>query len=168
MPYNNSNALTDREFYTGVSRFLDVTQDTIRRYWTNGFYEFIVREVWLKGTLRIPHLGTFSLKHMDEKFQTQTDVDGNKVVYRVPERDIPVFTPADDFTNDVNFEGVTKNYRRRAKANRLNPADIRRQERIKQFGEYGSIDPERVEIAKENFKEMLNKKKEESEGKSNS
>ena len=166
MPYNNGGAITDKEFYTGVSRFLDVTYPTVRKYWEDGFYEFIVREIWLKGSLRIPHLGTFNLKHMDESFQRQKGPDGKEVVYRVPERDIPIFTPADDFTNDVNFQGVTKKFRKRAKNNKLNAADIRRQERALQFGEYGSIGQERVEQSKQNFQEMLaqkKKKKEESE-----
>ena len=166
MPYNNGGAITDKEFYTGVSRFLDVTYRTVGKYWEDGFYEFIVREIWLKGSLRIPHLGTFSLQHIDESFQTQTNADGEKVVYRVPERDIPIFTPGDDFINDVNFEGVTKKYRKRAKANKLNPADVRRQERVVKFGNYGSMSPERVEQAKQNFQEMLEQKKKEKEGES--
>lgn len=161
MPYNNTNALTDKEFYAGTARLMDYKASTIRKYWEDGLYEFIVRELFFRGSIRIPHLGTFSLKHLEETYSKQTDANGNPVVYKVPERDIPVFTPHDTFINDVNNMGVTKKFRKRAKAGKLNPADIKRQERADLLGDFGSMSEERQAIAKGNFAEKLAKLKEE-------
>ena len=161
MPYNNTNALTDKEFYAGIARLMDNKPTTVRKYWEDGIYEFIVRELFFRGSIRIPHIGTISLKHLEKTYSRQTDVNGKPVVYEVPERDIPVFTPHDDFINDVNNMGVTKRFRKRAKAGKLNPADIRRQERADLLGDFGSLSEERQAIAKENFAEKLAKMKEE-------
>lgn len=160
MPYNNSNELTDKEFYMGVARFLGVTYQTAKKYWEDGFNEFIVRELYFKGSCRIPHLGTFALKHMAEGFSNQKDENGNDVVYKILERDIPYFTPHDTFVNDVNMQGVTKKYRKRLKKGQLTQRDYERQIRAEKIGAFGSMSAERIEKSKENFQELLKKKKE--------
>ena len=165
MPYNNSDKNTDKELYTEVARLLGVTVPTVRKYFIDGFYEAIVRFCYLKGKCTLPNLGTISLVHEDEYYQTQKNEKGEEVIYRVAARDKPVFHPHDTFINDVNCLGVTKAYRKRAKKNQLTVMDYRRQQRAAELGSYGSMTPERIEQSKENFKELLEKKKKEKEAK---
>ena len=159
MPYGNSNAITDKEFYAGIARFLNVTSATVKKYWVDGIVEFIIRELYYRGTCRVPHLGTFSLIHEPESMQVQKNENGNEVTYVVPERDRPVFTPHDDMINDVNMQGVTKRYRKRAKAGQLNQRDYVRQQRSEKLGIFGSLTDQRIEASKADFKEMLEQRK---------
>lgn len=161
MPYNNSDKNTDKELYVEIARLLNLTVPTVRRYMVEGFYEALVRFIYLKGKCTIPNLGTFNLIHEEEYYQTQTNADGEQVIYRVPARDKPVFTPHDTFLNDVNCLGVTKAYRKRARKNQLTAMDYRRQQRAAELGSYGTLSAERIESSKENFKELLEKKKKE-------
>lgn len=166
MPYNNSNKQTDKEFYATVARLLNVTPATVKKYWVEGFYEAFVRELYLKGGCRLPLMGNFSLKQIAESFQEQTSPSGEKVVYRVPERDIPTYQPSDDVINDCNMMGVTKAYRKRVKAGKLTQRDYQRQIRAERLGVYGSLSKERIEQSKEDFKKKLKKIKEEKESES--
>lgn len=167
MPYNNSDKNTNKEFYTEVARLLGVTVPTVKRYWEDGFYEAIVRFIFLKGKCFLPHLGTYTTVYENEYFQEQTNENGEKVVYKVPARDKPVFTPHDTFENDINNMGVTKKYRKRVKKGQLSYMDYKRQERAALLGaNFGSMSPERLQAQKENFKELLEKKKQEKEGES--
>lgn len=163
MPYGNSNKNTDKELYTDISRLLGVSPQTVKRYIIDGFYEAIVRRIYLQRSCTIPNLGTFTLIHEPESYQKQVNESGEEVIYKVPARDKPVFTPHDTFINDVNYMGVTKAYRKRARKNQLTAMDYRRQQRAAELGEYGSKAQERIEQSKENFKELLKKKKEKKE-----
>ena len=95
----------------------------------------------------------------------QKGPNGEEVVYRVPARDKPIFTPHDTFINDVNCLGVTKAYRKRAKKNQLTAMDYRRQQRAAELGNYGSMTEERIDSAKQDFKELLAQKKKENKEK---
>ena len=167
MPYNNSEKQTDKEFYTTFARLLNVTPATVKRYWVEGFYEAFVRELYLKGGCRLPLMGNFSLKHISESYQEQKNIDGKQVVYRVPERDVPYYIPSDNVINDCNMMGVTKAYRKRAKAGKLTQRDYQRQIRAERLGVYGSLSKERIEKSKEDFKETLEKVKQEKEDEAN-
>lgn len=166
MPYNNSDLLTNKEFFAIVARLLNVSTKTVQKYWEDGFYEAIVRQLYLTRNCRLPHLGTFGLRYMPEGESQQTTPDGKKVTYKIPERDIPIFTPHDDFINDVNCMGVTKKYRKRANNGKLTYHDYKRQKRAEEFGTFGSsanLTPDRIEKSKEDFKDYLDKIKEEKE-----
>lgn len=165
MPYGNSDKNTDKELYTDIARLLGVTVATVRRYIIEGFYEALVRRIYLKGSVTVPNLGTFTLVHEEEYYQTQKDENGEEVIYKVPARDKPVFTPHDTFINDVNCMGVTKAYRKRAKKNQLTAMDYRRQQRASELGNYGSMAKERIDQSKANLQELLNKKKEQNKKK---
>ena len=121
----------------------------------------------MQRSCTIPNLGTFTLVHEPESYQKQINDKGEEVIYKVPARDKPVFTPHDTFINDVNYMGVTKAYRKRVRKNQLTAMDYRRQQRAAELGEYGSKAQERIEQSKENFKELLKKKKEKKEAKAN-
>ena len=163
MPYGNSNKNTGKELFTDIARLLDVSPQTAKRYIIDGLYEAIVRRIYLQRSCTIPNLGTFTLVHEPESYQKQINDNGEEVIYKAPARDKPVFTPHDTFINDVNYMGVTKAYRKRAKKNQLTAMDYRRQQRAAELGEYGSKAQERIEQSKENFKELLKKKKEKKE-----
>lgn len=165
MPYNKTNSITDKEFYSGIARLLDVTPTTVKRYWEEGFNEFIIRELYFRGNCRLPHFGTFSLMHENESVQVQKDANGEEVVYVVPERDKPIFTPHDTLVNDVNMQGVTKKYRRRLKENQLTRRDLERQKRADKLGVFGSIEDQRIEASKAGFQELLKKRREGKEDK---
>ena len=165
MPYGNSNKNTDKELFTDIARLLDVSIQTVRRYVVDGFYEAVVRRLYAKGSCTIPNLGTFTLVHEPESYQKQKNENGEEVIYRVPARDKPVFIPHDTFINDVNFMGVTKAYRKRAKKNQLTAMDYRRMQRAEELGDFGSKKKKKIQESKRNFKEMLDKKKEKQEDK---
>ena len=167
MPYGNSDKNTGKELYTDIARILDVSPQTVKKYIADGFYEAIVRRIYLQRSCTIPNLGTFTLVHEPESYQKQINDKGEEVIYKVPARDKPVFTPHDTFINDVNYMGVTKAYRKRVRKNQLTAMDYRRQQRAAELGEYGSKAQERIEQSKENFKELLKKKKEKKEAKAN-
>lgn len=159
MPYNNSDKNTDKELYVEVARLLGVTVSTVRKYFVDGFYEAFVRLTWAKGSCTIPHFGTITLVHEPERYQVQKNAEGEEVIYKVPARDKPVFTPHDTFINDVNNLGVTKSYRKRMKRNQLTTMDYRRQQRAEELGNFGSMSPERIEKSKEDWKKKLEEKK---------
>lgn len=164
MPYNNSSKKqTDKEVYTGMGRLIGVTAATMKKYLIEAVYEYIVRTLWLVGVVRIPNLGTFTLRRVAENVQVQRNIDGEEVIYRVPERDVPVFTPHDTFINDVNMMGVTKAYRKRKKNGVLTENDYKRQQRADIFGVYGSLSKERIEASEKEFGEFLDGLKKEAE-----
>lgn len=165
MPYNNSSSLTDKEFYTGVSRFLGVTPSTAKRYLEDGFYEFIIRELITKQSCRIPLLGMIKLEYKEGGISTQMK-NGEQVMYEIPARYLPIFVPHDIMVNDVNIHGVTKKFRKRQKNNQLNEADYRRQLRRKEMclDEEDAVETYRqlMEKKKEKFREDLERKVSES------
>ena len=158
MPYDTGDN-TDKEFYAGVARLLNVKPETVKRYWVEGFNEFIVRQIYFKGSCRLPYMGRFGIKKIAESIQKQTDGNGGTVVYRVPERYVPVFYPHDTMVNDINMQGVTKQYRLRYKKGALTERDYRRQLRAESVNAEGSLLEEQVEAAKEKFHSYLRDKK---------
>ena len=157
--------LTDKEFFTQMARFADVTDPrTCAKYWYAAC-EVIIRELFYNGTCRVPTLGTFTTRHIEETVQVQKGPNGEKVVYPVMARDVPEFIPHDDMINDINMQGVTKAYRRRLKAGTLTQRDYERQVRAEALGVVGSLSEERINASKDKFKEMLNEKKRKIKGK---
>ena len=164
MAWGNTT-LTDKEFFTQMARFADVNSlQTVQKYWYAAC-EVIIRELFYNGTCRVPGLGTFSTRKVGEQIQIQKGPEGREVVYRVPEREVPVFTPHDDMINDINMQGVTKQYRKRLKAGTLTQRDYERQVRAEALGVAGSLSEERIEASKKKFKEMLDEKKKKIKGK---
>lgn len=164
MAWGNTT-LTDKEFFTQMARFADVNSlQTVQKYWYAAC-EVIIRELFYNGTCRVPGLGTFSTRKVGEQIQIQKGPEGREVVYRVPEREVPVFTPHDDMINDINMQGVTKQYRKRLKAGTLTQRDYERQVRAEALGVIGSLSEERIEASKKKFKEMLDEKKKKIKGK---
>ena len=157
--------LTDKEFFTQMARFADVNNlQTVQKYWYAAC-EVIIRELFYNGTCRVPGLGTFSTRKVGEQVQIQKGPGGKEVIYRVPEREVPIFTPHDDMINDINMQGVTKAYRRRLRAGTLTQRDYERQVRAEALGVVGSLSEERINASKDKFKEMLNEKKRKIKGK---
>ena len=157
--------LTDKEFFKQMARFADVSSlETVQKYWYAAC-EVIIRELFYNGTCRVPGLGTFSTRKVGEQVQIQKGPDGKEAVYKVPEREVPIFTPHDDMINDINMQGVTKAYRRRLKAGALTQRDYERQVRAEALGVVGSLSEERITASKEKFKKMLDEKKKKIKGK---
>ena len=166
MPCNNSDKNTDKEFYAEVARLLNVTVPTAKRYWIDGFYEVIVRMMYRSGGCRLPNLGNFFSVHEEEYFQSQKDPahpKGEKILYKVPARDRPEFTPHDTFINDINNMAVTKAARKRVRRQQLTSSDFKRIQRASSLGDYGSITPDRVKKAEDSLLEKLEEKKKEKE-----
>lgn len=160
MPCGKSEEITDKEFYTGVARLLDVPVKQVKTFWENGFNEFIVREIFFRGSCRLPGIGSFRTKKIAESFQVQKNIEGKEIVYKVPERDVPIFDAHDNFINDINMHGVTKAYRKRLKKNALTHRDYLRQIRAETLGVEGSISAERMRESKENFHAFLKDRRE--------
>lgn len=160
----NITSSKTKEFYSLVSKLIDVPVTSVEKYW-EGFFEVISRRLYLTGVCDIPYLGEMRLVHRDESIQTQNH-NGREIRYYVPSRNIPVFTPEDDFVNDVNMMGVTKTYRNRAKKDMLSERDYKRLKRAAELGiktEEEKIEEEekRKKENKEMFTQLLRKKRSE-------
>lgn len=161
----NGAALTDKEFFKQMARFADVTNlETVQKYWYAAC-EVIIRELFYNNTCRTPGLGTFSTRKVGEQIQIQKGPEGKEVVYKVPEREVPIFIPSDDMINDINMQGVTKAYRRRLRAGALTQRDYERQIRAEALGVTGSLSEERIIASKAKFKKILEEKKKKVKGK---
>ena len=107
-----------------MCRWADSLSTQTASKWWNAAFEVIVRNVYLQGSCRIPGLGVITTKEVKETYQKQINPEtGETVVYKVPARVLPYLIASDDFVNDVNAEGVTKQYRKRLKANALTMRD---------------------------------------------
>lgn len=164
MPYNNDYDLTKKEFFALASKIIEGNPKpkTAEKYW-EGFLEVIAREIYYHGSCRLPHLGKFTVKHIEEKIQIQKTPEGKEISYKVPERDIPVFTPHDDFINDMNYKGVTKQYRKRLKQGRLTARDYRRQLKSEYIADNlpdETTGDERLQKFKDDFAKRLEQLKE--------
>lgn len=152
-------ALTDKEFYTLMARYADVTNlSTVEKYY-RAMVEVIIRELYIHQTCRLPLLGTFNVREVSEGVQVQYGPDGKEHMYKIPARIVPVFVPHDDFTNDVNMQAVTKLARRRVKNNAMTARDYQRQIRADALGVSGALSQERMDKSKKEFIEMLRKSK---------
>lgn len=159
------HGLTEKEFLTLACRFTDSTNIATAKKWWDAFYEVIIREMFFNGTCRVPNVGTFFTQEHGEYLQKNKDINGKEVIYTVPARQFPYFDASDQFINDINMMGVTKQYRKRLTKGMLTAADYERQIRAESLGVVGSLSEERIEKAKEAFKEVLKKKKKKTKGK---
>ena len=151
--------LSDKEFYTLMARYAGVNNiSTVEKYW-KAAVEVMIRELYINHTCRCPLIGTFNVKEIGESFQVQRGRDGEEKVYKVDARISPVFTPHDDFINDINMFAVTKSGRRRIRQNSMTERDYQRQVRAESLGIVGSLSEERMEASKKKFLELLQKKK---------
>lgn len=151
----------EQDFYDGIAKILGIKSNKVRKLWEEGFYEFIVRELYLRGSCVVPLLGKFSMKKCGEDIRVYTKPDGEQIVYRIPERYIPFFMNNDIFINDCNMRGVTNKYRIRLENNALTSADYRRILRANAIDELndGKFEEESIEESKERFKRLLESKK---------
>ena len=162
---SNRPRITKTQFFKEVCRFADCANtETPAKYWS-AIYEVIVRHLYYDECIKVPFLGTFSLREVGESIQVQTDADGNEVVYRVPARRVPVFTPEDNFIDDVNMTGVTKAYRKRLKKGTLTQRDYERKCRAEALNVDGNLPEKYAEAAKEKFAESLKEKVKKFKGK---
>lgn len=153
-----SSRTSDIELYRLVARELDCTAQTARRY-VDAIVEVIAKEVYLSGCCRVPNLGIFDAKHIDEKIQKQVH-DGELYEFVMPEHVKPVFTPCDTFINDCNMKGVTKKYRKRAKNKQLTVRDLERIAKAEAIERLKNVSTEMKETAKIDFADKLKEKKE--------
>ena len=149
---------SDIELYRLVARELDCTAQTARKY-VDAIVEVIAKEVYLRGTCRVPNLGIFDAQHIDEKIQKQVH-DGEVFEYIMPEHVKPIFTPCDTFINDCNMKGVTKLYRRRAKNKQLTVRDLQMIAKAEANERLKKVSEEAKEAAKIGFADKLKEKKE--------
>lgn len=166
MEKNTNRELTSKEFYLDACRFADSKSTVTAKKWWQAFVEVIVRQLYFNNSCYVPYLGMFGLKYLPQQTQTQKAPDGDGVVvYEVPERNIPIFSPNDSFVNDVNMIGVTKAFRKRQKKNKLTQRDHLRQQRAEMLGAEGSLSEAHLEAAKARFLETLKEKAAQSKSK---
>lgn len=157
--------LSDKEFYTLMARYADVTNlSTVEKYY-KAMVETVIREMIINHTCRLPLLGTFNVREINESFQIQRGKDGKEKMYKVPARIVPTFIPHDDFINDINMIAVTKKGRRRVRNGDLTERDYLRQVRSESMGMVGCLSEERIEMSRKKFKELLQDKKNKIKGK---
>ena len=163
--FHSRIALTDKEFYKLACRFADAKDIGTAAKWWAAFNEIFVRELYFNKTVRLPNVGTFTLREVGESIQIQKGPDGEEKMYRVPAREVPVFTPQDVFIDDVNMTGVTRSYRKRLKLGNLSQRDYERQCRAEALNVDGKLPDKYVEASKDRFAEVLRAKTEKFKGK---
>lgn len=154
---------TNKEFFKQACRWKDTTSIQTAAEWWSAFQEVIIREVFYNGCCRVPGIGTFTIKEEESHYMKQRMPNGKEVTYLVPGRIVPIFTPEDDFINDVNMQGVTKQYRKRLKKGALTERDYTRQIRADSLAAGACVDEmieQRRESAKKEFQKLLEKKRE--------
>ena len=154
---------TNKEFFKQACRWKDSTSIQTAAEWWSAFQEVIIREVFYNGCCRVPGIGTFTIKEEESHYMKQRMPNGKEVTYLVPGRIVPIFTPEDDFINDVNMQGVTKQYRKRLKKGALTERDYTRQIRADSLAAGACVDEmieQRRESAKKEFQKLLKKKRE--------
>lgn len=162
---NNFHSMmtTNKEFFKQACRWKDTTSIQTAAEWWSAFQEVIIREVFYNGCCRVPGIGTFTIKEEESHYIKQRMPNGKEVTYLVPGRIVPIFTPEDDFINDVNMQGVTKQYRKRLKKRALTERDYTRQIRADSLAAGACVDEmieQRRESAKKEFQKLLEKKRE--------
>ena len=125
--------LSIQDFYEVAAKMADCKSAKVAKKWWLAFVEVIVSEMYAKGSCRLPYIGIFNSYLIEESKSIQYGKDGNRHEYLVPERILPTFRPVDNFINDINGTGVTKEYRKRLRKGALVQRDylrILRQEKL--------------------------------------
>lgn len=149
----------EKDFFLLAQRMADCKNASVVKWW-NVFYEVILRQLYLAGAVYLPNIGWIELKKREGKVFNRKRQDGTIEVVDVPERNMPIFTPEDDFVNDVNLVGVTKNYRQRVKNGSLTVRDKERERRTQalmgdNFYMSEKAKEKRSEILRDEFEERL-------------
>lgn len=158
-------ALTDKEFFMEACRYCGATNVNTASKWWDAFNEVIIRHLYFDKSVRLPNIGTFTLREVGQSIQVHKGTDGREVIYRVPAKEVPIFTPHDNMIDDVNMSGVTKAYRRRLKLGNLTQRDYERQCRAEALNIDGRLPDKYVEASKERFAQILQDKKKKYKGK---
>lgn len=146
----------DKAFYLEACRFADSKSERAAAKWWTAFMEVIVRHMFYEGEVYVPLLGRFYTKHIPQSTQFHKDPNGGGMVsYVLPEHELPKFAPSDNFINDVNMTGVTREFRKRRKRDLLTERDYLRELRANAIcaDEFGQ--KEKAEEAQARFKEKL-------------
>lgn len=149
----------EKDFYLFAQRLADASNTNVVKWW-EVFYEVIIRYLYLSGSVYLPNIGWLTLKHKDALKYKRIRSDGKEESVILPERNLPVFKPDDDFVNDVNMLGVTSRYRQRMKNGALTARDKERERRGREIlgDNYYAMIKEKIdfrEAVKENFENTL-------------
>lgn len=149
----------EKDFFLLAQRMADCKNVSVVKWW-NVFYEVILRQIYLSGAVYLPNIGWIELQKKEGKVFSRKRNDGTIEIVDVPERNMPVFKPEDDFVNDVNLIGVTKNYRQRVKNGALTARDKERERRTQamlgdNFYASEKAKEKREEILREEFDTRL-------------
>lgn len=149
----------EKDFFLLAQRLSDSKNISVTKWW-NIFYEVILRQLYISGAVYLPNIGWLELKKKEGKVYTRKKSDGSVEIVDIPARNVPCFKPEDDFINDVNLVGITKNYRQRVKNGALTARDKLREQRTQEMlGDnlyFSDKAKEKyTEILKEGFEERL-------------
>jgi len=149
----------EKDFFLLAQRMADCKNVSVTKWW-NIFYEVILRQLYIAGAVYLPNIGWIELKKKEGRVFSRKGADGSIEIVDVPERNMPVFKPEDDFVNDVNLVGVTKNYRQRVKNGALTVRDKERERRTQamlgdNFYLSEKAKDKRAEVLKDEFEERL-------------
>lgn len=152
----SSMMITNKEFFQQACRWKDCASTKTAAEWWAAFQEVIIREIFYNGSCRVPGLGKFIAEERKSSYVKQKDANGKEINYFVPARTVPVFTPEDDFINDINMQGVTKAYRKRLRNKGLIQRDFERELRAEALNATAAVE-EMAELRKAKSKEDLQK-----------
>ena len=149
----------EKDFYLFAQRLADASGASVTKWWEI-FYEVIIRYLYLSGSVYLPNIGWLTLKHKDALHYKRNRADGQEESVILPERNLPVFRPDDDFVNDVNMLGVTSRYRQRMKNGALTARDKERERRGREIlgDNYYAMIKEKIdfkEAVEQNFESTL-------------
>ena len=118
----------EKDFYLFAARLANANNAQVVKWW-DVFYEVIIRQLYLSGSVYLPGIGWLTLKHKESTRYTRQNSNGEIETVVLPERNEPVFRADDDFINDANMLGVTRNYRKRQRNGTLTARDKERERR---------------------------------------
>lgn len=154
--------LTDKEFFKEACRWKGSESEKSAATWWSAFVEVIIHELFVKGLCRMPGIGAFTVELKESKTFNQPLPGGGYAKYTAPARIIPIFTPQDDFINDINMQGVTKAYRKRLRKGELKSRDYERELRAEAMQALANVEEmlaEKKEEAQVSFQKLLMEKR---------
>ena len=155
--YDLKRGLTDKEFFKEACRWADSENIGEAQVWWSVFQEIIVREIFFNNYCRLPGIGEFDIEVLKYGRNRQLIDNDSLQIMIQPEKRFPVFTPCDEFVNDINNVGITKAYRKRQLQKTPNRADIERQLRAEAIKAQKEGDFEKSSKLNEELKESKKK-----------
>lgn len=152
-----------KEFYSEACKFMNKKDLNLAAEWWESFVEVIIRRMYFDSICECPYLGKFEVRNSCFRIKSQDTLDKERqefMHYKTQTKVIPAFFPSDNFINDVNMSGVTREYKKRSKRHKLSHRDYLRMTRSEMLASNSNRHNNDDKIKKEFLNKMNKIKKE--------